>query len=127
MPLVRWLDPSNDAVPPNWPGWRDSRRQRASAGVAVQGHVRRDLSLQLPLRDVQYLAEEECERDDARGGRALLRSLAAVQMGAPDRRRAVHAPRSRRSRRRDPEELPVAFPPQLPDDRMVRRQDGGIG
>ena len=39
--------------------------------AAVQGHVRRHLSLQLPLRDVQHLAEEERGRDDARPRSAL--------------------------------------------------------
>ena len=54
---------------------------------------------------------------------ALLRPLAAVPVGAPHRRRALHAPRPRRSRRRDSEELPVAVPAELPDHRLVRRQD----
>ena len=58
---------------------------------------------------------------------AVLRALAAVPLGAPDRRRAVHAARSRRSGRRDPEELPVAVPAEFPDHRLVRRQDRVAG
>ena len=116
-------EPLKDADPPTRPRRRDSRRQRALPGVALQGDVRRDLPLQLPLRDVQHLAEEERGRDDAGRGRPLLRSLAAVPVGPPHRRRALHAPRPRRSRRRDPEELPVAVPAELPHHRLVRRQD----
>src|SRR6185503_9123943 len=85
------------ADPPSRSGRLDSRRQSALAGVALQGDVRGDLSLQLPLRDVQHLAEEERERDDAGRGRAVLRPLVAVPLGAPHGRRALHAPRSRRS------------------------------
>ena len=54
---------------------------------------------------------------------AVLRALAAVPVGASDRRRTVHAPRSRRSRRGDSEELPLAVSPEFPDHRLVRRQD----
>ncbi len=57
------------------------------------------------------------------GGGAVLHPLAAVPLGAPDGRRAVHAARSRRSRRRDSDELQVAVPAEFSDHRLVRRQD----
>src|SRR5439155_18364215 len=117
------ISSTSDADPPNRPRWRNPGRQRALAGPALQGDVRRDVSLQLPLRDVQHLAEEERERNDAGRGGTVLRSLLAVQVGAPHRRRALHAARSRRPRRRDSEELPIALPAELSDHRLVWRQN----
>src|SRR5262249_52079523 len=50
--------------------------------------------------------------------------MVAIPMGAPHRRRVVHAARSGRSRRSDSEKLSIAVPPQLSDHGMVWRQDG---
>ena len=98
-------------------GARDGVRERCASGPPIQGHLRRDVPLQFPLRDPQHLAEGQPRRDDPRRGRAVLHALAAVPLGPSDRRRAVHAPRSRRHRGGNPGTLPFALPAEFSDDR----------
>src|SRR5262249_30993641 len=90
--LLRSVDTVADADETNRTGRVDRGREPPFPGPPVQSHLRRDVSLQLPLRDVQHLAEEEQERDDAGGDLPVLRPLVAVQVGPADRRRAHDAP-----------------------------------